>query len=120
MIGCDRRIDLPEASAWCLFRIAQEALNNVFKHSGTREATVTLTDTERSVGLLVEDHGRGFDPQRQHHGLGLLSMRERIAFAGGTLSIRARPGQGTAVNARVLRGVSPRAATGFFDLRREA
>jgi signal transduction histidine kinase len=120
VIGCDRPIDLPQASAWCLFRIAQEALNNVFKHSGTREATVTLTDTERSVRLLVEDHGRGFDPQRQHNGLGLLSMRERIAFAGGTLRIRARPGQGTAVHARVLRGVSPRAETGFFDLRRDA
>ena len=120
VVGCDRRIDLPQASAWCLFRIAQEALNNVFKHSGTREATVTLTDTERSVRLLVEDHGRGFDPQRQHNGLGLLSMRERIAFAGGTLRIRARPGQGTAVHARVLRGVSPRAETGFFDLRRDA
>lgn len=120
VVADDRGIDLPQSSTLCLFRVAQEALGNVLKHSGIRKATLTLSDTARSVRLRVEDRGRGFEPLTQHDGLGLLSMRERLAIVGGELSIRAQPGEGTVVDARVPRVVRLSAASGLFDLRRRA
>ena len=120
VVAGDRGIDLPQSSALCLFRVAQEALTNVLKHSGTLEATVTLNDTARSVRLRVEDRGRGFDPRLHQGGLGLLSMRERVTLAGGDLFIRARSGEGTVVDARVARGARHPAASECCDLRRGA
>ena len=120
VVAGDRSLDLPQSSALCLFRVAQEALTNVLKHSGTLEATVTLSDTARSVRLRVEDRGRGFEPLTQHDGLGLLSMRERVTIVGGELFIRARPGEGTVVDVRVARGARHPAASKLFDLRRRA
>jgi signal transduction histidine kinase len=120
VVADDRGIDLPQSSTLCLFRVAQEALGNVLKHSGIRNATLTLSDTARSVRLLVEDHGRGFEPLMQHDGLGLLSMRERVAIVGGELLIRAQPGEGTVVDARVPRPVRHSADSRLFDLRRRA
>jgi signal transduction histidine kinase len=108
----DRSLDLPVATARCLFRIAQEALTNVLKHSGTLEATVALKGLLRSVRLKVEDRGRGFDPETRHEGLGLLSMRERMVINGGTLFIRARPGRGTVVEAHVPRAAPYAAGSG--------
>lgn len=120
VVADDRSMDLPQSSALCLFRVAQEALTNVLKHSGTLEATVTLSDTTRSVRLRVEDRGRGFEPLMQRGGLGLRSMRERVTLLGGELSIQAKPGRGTVVDARVARGAQHPAASGLFDLRRHA
>jgi signal transduction histidine kinase len=120
VVAGDRSLDLPQSSALCLFRVAQEALTNVLRHSGTLEATVTLSDTARSVRLRVEDRGRGFEPFTQHGGLGLLSMQERVSLVGGELSIRARPGEGTVVDARVARGARHPAASRFFDVQRRA
>jgi len=120
VVADDRGIDLPQSSALCLFRVAQEALGNVLKHSGTYTATLTLSDMARSVRLRVEDRGRGFEPLMQHDGLGLLSMQERVAIVGGELLIRAQPGEGTVVDARVPRPVRHSADSGLFDLRRRA
>jgi signal transduction histidine kinase len=99
----DHGLDLPAASALCLFRVAQEALTNVLKHSGTSEATVALKRMTRSVRLQIEDRGRGFDAAASHDGVGLLSMRERMTINGGKLLIRARPGEGTVVEAHLSR-----------------
>lgn len=95
--------DVPPATALGLFRIAQEALTNVLKHSGVKKATMRLSASDDAVTLLVEDHGRGFDPRAHEEGLGLLSMRERLEPLGGELVIRSRPGEGTTVEARVPR-----------------
>jgi signal transduction histidine kinase len=92
--GSDYR--LAPGAPLCLFRIAQEGLHNVVKHSGARAATVRLIPTRAGVRLHIADQGRGFDSRvRSGDGLGLLSMRERVVFAGGTIAIRSAIGRGT-------------------------
>ncbi len=83
-----------------LFRIAQEALNNVAKHAQTDHAEVTLRLTDESVSLLIEDHGVGFDPDalgRQTTHLGLTSMRQRARVMGATFAVKSEPGAGTSI-----------------------
>jgi signal transduction histidine kinase len=95
--------DLSTAAALGLFRIAQEALSNVLKHSGVGEATLHLSCSDCVVTLRVRDRGRGFDPRAHGDGLGLVSMQERLLPLGGEVAIQSRPGAGTAVEARVPR-----------------
>ena len=73
----------PEASTH-LYRVLQEALNNVVRHSGSSSATVRLVNESRSLTLEVEDQGHGFQ-NRSRAGLGLISMRERIEMVGGRI-----------------------------------
>jgi signal transduction histidine kinase len=87
-----------------VYRIAQEALHNALRHSGAATICVTLAARRHRVVLEVTDHGRGFAAETQptspspfSAGLGLASMRERAAAAGGTLTVRSAPGQGTLV-----------------------
>jgi len=91
----DRRV--PADAALCLFRIAQEALNNVVKHSTATTAIVRLVPTRIGVRLHIADEGKGFDKRMRRGGIGLLSMRERVAFAGGTIAIRSAAARGTHV-----------------------
>jgi PAS domain S-box-containing protein len=97
-------------AALCLFRVAQEALNNVMLHAGARTASLTLRKTEGGgLRLAVRDDGRGFDPAKPglRRSLGLASMRERVLLANGTLNIESVPGQGTSIVAWVpARGAS--------------
>ena len=94
---------MPEAAALCLYRIAQEALNNVVKHSGGRAARVELAMEGRELRLAIIDDGVGFDPQtmRVNGSLGLVSMSERARFVHGRLSIESHPGKGTRIEVRV-------------------
>lgn len=89
--------------ALCLFRIAEESLNNVMKHSEATEARVTLTADadERGVTLSVEDDGRGFDPAilEAKAGLGFVSMRERLRLVRGRFTVRSVPQGGTRIEA---------------------
>ncbi|MBN1430744.1 MAG: HAMP domain-containing protein [Anaerolineae bacterium] len=78
-----------------LFRIAQEALSNVARHSRAASIEVVLSIDDRSVRLMIRDDGKGFDPDTSHDGFGLRSMQERIESLGGTLSITSTPGKGT-------------------------
>ena len=73
----------------CLFRIVQESFRNIIKHSGAREASVTLTGAPDTIHLCVSDNGRGFnvDSPESKGGLGLISMRERLRLVGGAISI---------------------------------
>ncbi len=83
-----------------LFRIVQEALNNVSKHAHTDRAEVTLRMTDGSVLLLIEDHGVGFDPSSFEPGgesMGLRGMRERAEIQEGTLEVESSPGEGTRI-----------------------
>ena len=95
-----------------LYRIAQEALNNIFKHARAARADVLLERRDTQVVLIIEDDGVGFDPggaaaPENDRGLGVLGMRERAALAGGTLDIESQPGQGTTIFVRVpLAGTS--------------
>ena len=85
----------------CLYRVLQEALQNVVKHSGSRHALVSLDTQIDAINLRVKDSGAGFDPQEamRGRGLGLTSMTERLKVVGGHLSIHSQPGHGTIVHA---------------------
>ena len=99
----------------CLFRVLQEALQNAVKHSGVRNFTVDLRGTEESIELTVADIGSGFEEQEAftRHGLGLISMRERLQLVHGELSVKSKPGAGTTIHARVrLKAAEYRAMAG--------
>jgi PAS domain S-box-containing protein len=89
--------------ALCLFRVAQEAVRNVQKHSGACKAVVELSKVSGSLLLRVSDTGAGFDPASldTSAGIGLLSMEERLRSMGGELAVTSRPGFGTTVEASV-------------------
>jgi len=92
---------VPEEASLCLFRVAQEAIRNVHKHSGCREALVELDEISGSLRLRISDRGAGFDPvlAEATQGLGLLSMEERLRSMGGELFVHSRPGGGTCIEA---------------------
>jgi PAS domain S-box-containing protein len=94
---------LPSDISLCLYRISQEALNNVVRHSSAREATLELSRTNHAIGLCISDAGLGFNPEQvqEKAGLGLVSMRERLRLVGGQLSIVSEPFHGTQVCAQV-------------------
>jgi signal transduction histidine kinase len=90
--------------ALCIYRVTQEALNNVVQHSGAAAVKVALGVVAGELRLRVEDDGDGFNPTEAvtTDSLGLTSMRERVRLIGGTLLIDAGPGAGTAIEARVV------------------
>ena len=85
----------------CLYRIAQEALNNAIKHGRADTISVSLRGTRGSVHMSVNDNGVGFDSQTAPAGVGLISMTERVEHAGGSFQIRSQPGAGTEVDVRI-------------------
>jgi PAS domain S-box-containing protein len=98
---------LPDTVEITLFRVAQEALNNIQKHAQTRRVRIALQHRGDDVYLEVRDYGCGFDPDatRTESGpgerVGLAEMRERIALLGGELKIHTKPGAGTTLVAEV-------------------
>jgi len=90
-------------AALCLYRIVQEALHNIVKHSQASTAAVRLEADAVDIMLHVSDNGLGFDPALEHQvkGVGLVSMRERARYAGGDLTLTTQPGQGTRIHVRV-------------------
>src|SRR5260370_22323628 len=78
-----------------VYRVLQEALNNVKRHAGAQEAWVRLKFQDDSISLEVEDHGKGFFPDAGHQGIGLVGMRERAELVVGTLQVLRREGGGT-------------------------
>jgi len=94
--------DLHADVALCVYRIAQESLHNVAKHSGALRAAVWLSRDNDELELQIVDHGAGFLlAAGERNGLGLVSIRERASFAGGRIAIHSRPGAGTTVSLRV-------------------
>jgi signal transduction histidine kinase len=94
---------LDEQRETVLYRVAQEAITNALRHSGSTDVTVRLAARPRGVVLEVRDRGSGFDPDHTSGGLGLDSMRERAASVGGTLAITSTEGNGTSVRLTVPR-----------------
>ena len=87
----------------CFFRIVQEALNNIVKHSGAKQAHVEFVGTASHIRLRIVDNGVGFDPNANsvREGLGLASMRERLRLSGGSLALHSRHMEGTEIVAEV-------------------
>jgi signal transduction histidine kinase len=93
---------VPAATSLCLYRILQEGLHNVAKHSGARKASVRLSLEDGLLSLQIADQGIGFEPESsQGSGLGLVSMQERVHHLGGRMVIRSVPGGGTRIGVRV-------------------
>jgi signal transduction histidine kinase len=91
----------------CLFRVAQEGVQNALKHSGASDVSIRLTGAAGTLTLVVEDNGVGFDVEVVHRGLGLISMAERVEQAGGTLRVRSTPGDGTKLEATLPADSAP-------------
>ncbi len=96
---------IPAALKTVIFRITQEALNNIAKYSGADRMLLSLRNTGGALGLVIRDDGQGFEIEKAltkeatDRGLGLASMRERTELSGGTFSIESSPGKGTVVQA---------------------
>jgi two-component system sensor histidine kinase UhpB len=84
-----------------VYRVAQEALSNVARHSGAGHVRFSLAAGHGEVLLAIEDDGRGFDPLSESQGTGIRGMRERALLVRGGLEIESAPGRGTAVRLRV-------------------
>lgn len=86
---------VPPTTAICLYRITQEALQNVAKHANTDHADVTLTCSGDTIRLTISDDGIGMDVNKTSGGLGLTSIRERTRLLNGTMEIETQPNHGT-------------------------
>jgi signal transduction histidine kinase len=93
---------LPPEVSLCLYRVAQEALRNVAKHTRAKRASVSLTVEEEVALLTVKDWGVGFEPSSaQLRGLGIVGMGERVRLAGGAFEVKSRPGHGAEIEVRI-------------------
>ncbi|MBV9242396.1 MAG: PAS sensor protein, partial [Acidobacteria bacterium] len=85
-----------------LYRITQEALNNVLRHAKAETVNVLLQRRRSDIVLIIEDNGTGFDESNgSRSGLGLTGMRERAALLKGELQVDSQPGEGTTIIVRV-------------------
>jgi PAS domain S-box-containing protein len=103
-IQIEKQLDLQEAEVpnplkIILYRITQEALNNIAKHSKADRVRLSLKKKEDGIELVVEDNGSGFDINNFKKGFGISSMRERTELSGGAFEIRSTPQKGTVIRA---------------------
>jgi signal transduction histidine kinase len=100
-----REEEVPDPLRMVVYRILQEGLNNISKHSGASQVHFSFGKADRKIELSVRDNGRGFDPlevfsrEIPMHGLGLASMKERTEHEGGIFVIESTPGKGTTLKA---------------------
>jgi PAS domain S-box-containing protein len=94
---------LPREIGLCIYRVIQESLQNIIKHSGACTASVQLHGSPSEIRLKIADQGVGFSPETaaRKHGLGLLSMRERLRLVQGTITIDSQPLRGTCIDVRI-------------------
>jgi signal transduction histidine kinase len=90
--------NLSEDYKICIYRLTQEALNNVARHSGARHASVSVRGEAGRIAIDIHDNGHGFDTQREK-GLGILGMEERVRRLGGQLQIQSKIGEGATLTA---------------------
>jgi two-component system CheB/CheR fusion protein len=93
---------IPPRLGLTIYRVVQEALRNVAKHSGARKAAVSVAGKNGTITLSITDSGRGFDSSRsKKRGLGLISMEERVRQTGGTFTMKSTPGKGVHIDVRI-------------------
>ncbi len=100
-LEADDIANLPSEVALCFFRVAQEALSNAVNHGGAKHISLRLRENKNVLQLQVNDSGVGFDLSSSRHGLGLVTMRERLRMLGGELIVRSSTGHGTEVTAEL-------------------
>ena len=100
-INLDENISVDLQAEQALFRVLQEALANVARHSQASKVAITLKSEKKHVTLIIEDNGLGFEAEKIVKGVGLDSMQERLAAMNGNLEISSRKAQGTRVTATV-------------------
>jgi len=98
--------EVPGSLRTVIFRVLQEGLNNIAKHSMAKMASLSLLKTDQAIELVIQDNGQGFvlskaqAPDSTTHGLGLESMRERTELSGGSFQIESTVGKGAIIRAR--------------------
>ena len=100
-VEADELPGMPYDLSLCLFRIAQEALNNAIRHGKADRVVLRLICESNQISLEIRDNGTGFNVSGQPSGLGLIGMRERVRLVNGTISIDTKPMGGTTINVRV-------------------
>ena len=90
--------EIPLQIEQSMYRVAQEALANISRHSSTEKANIRITFENDLIEMCIIDHGVGFDPDRVQEGFGLMGMEQRVLELGGSLSIESHPGEGTDVS----------------------
>ena len=108
-VRIEKEIDITEDTIFeslkmMIYRISQEALNNIAKHSKASFVDFALRKAGRNIELAIRDNGQGFDVEKKlsvktSRGLGLVSMRERAEFSGGSLTVESAKGRGTVIRA---------------------
>jgi len=109
LIGVDLQPRLPSVVETTMFRISQEALNNIAKHAQAKKIEINLGEASERVVLDIADDGIGFDTgetRQDRQRWGLITMRERAEAVGITLRLESAPGAGTRVVLEVERGVT--------------
>ncbi len=91
--------EVPDVLKTPIFRICQEAMNNVAKHGQASHVTLSLRKEDEKILLTVRDNGKGFDPEIARKGMGLSTMRERAQLSGGTFHMETATGKGTTIRA---------------------
>ena len=97
--------DIPNSLKIAIYRVTQEGMNNIAKHSKADLVHLSLRKRDRRIELVLEDNGQGFDLKKvlglesAKRGLGLTSMRERIELSGGSFAIESAEGKGTIIRA---------------------
>jgi signal transduction histidine kinase len=97
--------EVPGSLKTTIYRISQETLNNIAKHSAANHVLLALSRNDGALELVIQDNGRGFDVEKKlaktthERGLGLSSMKERVELTGGSFSIQSAEGKGTLIRA---------------------
>ena len=87
--------DLDDEHSIILYRIVQEALNNIIKHSCATAVSIDVSDLDKGMAITIADNGKGFDTSTQSDGVGLKNMQDRAKVIGASVQIISKPGEGT-------------------------
>ncbi len=85
---------IPDNLKLSLFRILQEMISNIIRHSGASQISIKLQNDAESIFMTITDNGKGFDPQSAREGLGLSNIRTRVALFNGKMDLKTAPGEG--------------------------
>lgn len=102
-------LDLPDSHRTAIYRVVQEALHNVARHSGARHVQVFVRRSEGQILVVIQDDGVGFDPKCTR-GVGLLGMEERVVHLNGQLRVESEPGRGAVVRVEIPLCADPESA----------